>query len=191
MQRMRCILAFASAGVVVLASAPSALACGIERWPEKTLQDRRASLVDFTPRPTSVDALRRKPVRRNPHGFRKAPVETTVYRVRARLIGVLGEDDGDVHLVIASRANRHRTMIVEMPAADCIARASPTARRKMRAARRSFERACGSTAGSFRSLHGTATIDGVGFFDAMHGQRGVAPNGIELHPVTRFRATSC
>jgi hypothetical protein len=61
----------------------------------------------------------------------------------------------------------------------------------MRRARRSFERACGSTAGSFRSLHGTATIDGVGFFDAIHGQRGIAPNGIELHPVTRFRATSC
>jgi len=26
-------------------------------------------------------------------------------------------------------------------------------------------------------------ITGVGFFDYIHGQRGVAPNGIELHPV--------
>lgn len=26
-------------------------------------------------------------------------------------------------------------------------------------------------------------ITGVGFFDYVHGQRGVAPNGIELHPV--------
>ena len=26
-------------------------------------------------------------------------------------------------------------------------------------------------------------ITGVGFFDYLHGQRGVAPNGIELHPV--------
>src|SRR3954466_2657691 len=119
MRRMLLILALASA-VVVLASAPSALACGIERWPEKTLQDRRASLVDFTPRPTSVDVLRRKRVRRDPHGFRKAPVETTVYRVRARLVGVLGEDDGDAHLVIASLANRHRTMIVEIPPQNCI-----------------------------------------------------------------------
>src|SRR3954462_3352206 len=183
MQRMRCILALASAGVVVLASAPSALACGIERWPEKTLQDRRASLVNFTPRPTSVDVLRRKRVRRDPHGFRKGPVETTVYRVRARLVGVLGEDDGDAHLVIASLTNRQRTMIVEIPAESCIGRASRRARTKMRQARRSFERACGSTTGSFRSLHGTATIDGVGFFDAIHGQRGIAPNGIELHPV--------
>src|SRR4051794_11822394 len=120
MRRMRAILAVASA-VVVLASAPSAPACGIERWPEKTLQDRRAALVKFTPKRISVDTLRRKRVRRDPEGFRKAPVETTVYRVRARLIGVLGEDDGDAHLVIASLANRHRTMIVEMPAANCMA----------------------------------------------------------------------
>jgi hypothetical protein len=190
MKRMRFILAVASA-VGLLAAAPDAMACGIERWPEKTLQDRRASLVNFTPKPTSVDLLRRKRVRRDRHGFRNPPVETTVYRVRARLIGVLGEEDGDVHLVIASLTNRRRTMIVEMPSADCIARASRSARAKMRRARRSFERACGSTAGSFRSLHGAATIDGVGFFDAIHGQRGIAPNGIELHPVTRFRATSC
>jgi hypothetical protein len=27
------------------------------------------------------------------------------------------------------------------------------------------------------------SIVGVGFFDVIHGQRGVAPNGIELHPV--------
>ena len=26
-------------------------------------------------------------------------------------------------------------------------------------------------------------ITGVGFFDYIHGERGVAPNGIELHPV--------
>jgi hypothetical protein len=26
-------------------------------------------------------------------------------------------------------------------------------------------------------------MTGVGFFDRIHGQTGVAPNGIELHPV--------
>lgn len=41
--------------------------------------------------------------------------------------------------------------------------------------------------GSFTKLTGTATITGVGFFDFEHGQRGVAPNAIELHPVTGFR----
>jgi hypothetical protein len=32
-------------------------------------------------------------------------------------------------------------------------------------------------------------IKGVGFWDEIHGQTGVAPNGIELHPVLRFRGT--
>jgi len=34
-------------------------------------------------------------------------------------------------------------------------------------------------------------VTGVGFFDFWHGQRGVAPNAIELHPVLGFHATSC
>ncbi len=27
------------------------------------------------------------------------------------------------------------------------------------------------------------TVEGVGFFDFLHGQTGVADNGVELHPV--------
>jgi hypothetical protein len=38
-------------------------------------------------------------------------------------------------------------------------------------------------------LTGTATITGVAFFDVIHGQCGVAPNGIELHPVVKFSGT--
>jgi hypothetical protein len=26
-------------------------------------------------------------------------------------------------------------------------------------------------------------VTGIGFFDFIHGQTGVAPNGVELHPV--------
>jgi hypothetical protein len=52
-------------------------------------------------------------------------------------------------------------------------------------------RSCGPAhAGSFRLLTGTATISGVAFFDVIHGQRGVAPNGIELHPALSFTKTS-
>jgi hypothetical protein len=32
------------------------------------------------------------------------------------------------------------------------------------------------------------TITGVGFFDFYHGQLGMAPNGIELHPVLNIAA---
>ena len=62
----------------------------------------------------------------------------------------------------------------------------------MARARASFVPACGRpSTGFFVTLSGTATISGVGFFDFDHGQRGVAPNAIELHPVLAFSSTSC
>jgi hypothetical protein len=61
----------------------------------------------------------------------------------------------------------------------------------MAAARDAFIAACGPPTGSYRTITGTATVSGVGFFDRIHGQRGVAPNGIELHPVLAFTARSC
>ena len=33
---------------------------------------------------------------------------------------------------------------------------------------------------------GRARVTGVAFFDYDHGQSGVAPNAIELHPMLRF-----
>lgn len=45
-------------------------------------------------------------------------------------------------------------------------------------------RSCGpARTGRFGLLTGTATIIGVALLDVIHGQRGVAPNAIELHPV--------
>jgi hypothetical protein len=81
-------------------------------------------------------------------------------------------------------------MIVEFPASYCTLTAKPVLRRRMQAARLAFIRACGSPSRSeFVQLHGTATITGVGFFDFQHGQSGVAPNAIELHPVLGFAGT--
>ena len=77
-------------------------------------------------------------------------------------------------------------MIAELPSRSCTAGATPKARVKIRRARNAFIAACGSPSSSFRRLSGTATISGVGFFDQIHGQTGVAPNGVELHPVVSF-----
>jgi hypothetical protein len=52
-------------------------------------------------------------------------------------------------------------------------------------------RACGrASASSFTYLRGRAMITGVGPFDFKHGQTGVAPNAIELHPVIGFDLVS-
>jgi hypothetical protein len=62
----------------------------------------------------------------------------------------------------------------------------------MKNARNAFGAACGVPGvSSFTKLKGRATIRGIGFFDFLHGQTGVAPNGIELHPVLRFMDASC
>jgi hypothetical protein len=56
-----------------------------------------------------------------------------------------------------------------------------------------FERECLTLPrGSFVELRGSATLEGVGFFDFFHHQRGFAKsNGIELHPVLNFQSSSC
>jgi hypothetical protein len=79
-----------------------------------------------------------------------------------------------------------KTMIVEFPAKACVA--SSFKRRRIAHARRQFLNDCGSvSSSSWLYLKGRVTITGVGFWDEDHGQTGVAPNAIELHPVLSFK----
>ena len=66
-------------------------------------------------------------------------------------------------------------MIAETPAAYCDHGATLHYRRLMAQARRA-SRTCAR-----------ARVTGVAFFDFDHGQDGVAPNAIELHPILHFR----
>jgi hypothetical protein len=175
------------------ADARAALRCGVERWPVKTLSDRDAGRVDLRPRPTSVIALRGVAhPRRLPPDRRVAPFELRTYRIVALLLAAKREPDRDVHLVVADRRDRSKTMIVELPDVACSGADRSRRRDAMLRARRAFERACGGPPSTgFATLSGTATITGVGFIDFVHGQRGVAPNGVELHPVVRFSTSRC
>jgi Excalibur calcium-binding domain len=124
-------------------SARAAPACGVERWPVKTLSDAMAGWVSFVPHQTSVRALRRlRPPSSLPQDARVRPVETRTYRVHARLVESKLEDDSDFHLVIAD-LRTGGTMIVEFPAVSCTLTAKPVLRRRMQAARLAFIRACG------------------------------------------------
>lgn len=123
--------------------------------------------------------------------------EMQVYRLAGvRLRKMKHEADGDIHLVIADPVTKG-TMIVEFPDKRCLeppfGSTRADARDMMNAARRKLRRRCGAwPSDHFKKLRGTATIDGVAFFDRLHGQSGVAPNGIELHPVLAFtHAKSC
>ena len=167
--------------------------CGVERWDVKTLSDAGAGSVNFTPQPTTVNALRALPAPVVGDSTpRMAGVETTTYTVRAALVEMKLADDKDIHLVIADPADPSHTMIAEFPDVGCAGAVNSAKKGQMQAARAALVSACGSaSSSSFRILTGLATITGVGFFDQIHGQVGVAPNGIELHPVLHFESSDC
>jgi hypothetical protein len=62
----------------------------------------------------------------------------------------------------------------------------------MKYARATLIRSCGTPrTSSFTSLSGTAAINGFGIFNFKHGQHGVAPDAIELHPALGFSSSNC
>jgi hypothetical protein len=175
----------------LVAPPASALKCGVWRWPVKTLSDRAATQVDYIPKTWSVRRLRGldPPSSLSTDTPRIKPVEFTTYRVRAKLVGAVVEDDRDVHLVIRAPASKRKTMIVEFPYVRCNGAKDSKKRAAMKRARVALTNACGSIRTSFVDLKGRVRVTGVGFWDEVHGQTGVAPNGIELHPVLRFTGT--
>ncbi|MGN6796907.1 MAG: hypothetical protein ACTHKS_02025 [Gaiellaceae bacterium] len=151
---------------------------------KKTLTDAGAASVDFTPTLDTVAALRvLDPSSAGPGRPRTTP-ELTTYVVTARLVYAKLEADHDIHLVIQDPTTLG-TMIVEFPDPTCPALVGTPHASEIAAARQAVLRAMGGTYAP--QLFGTAEITGVGFFDLIHGQHGVAPNGIELHPATSFR----
>jgi hypothetical protein len=115
-----------------------------------------------------------------------------LHRVAARLVEMKLEEDRDIHLVIAVPNAPSKTMIVEFPDTTCNGASSSPKKGKMASARAAIIAACGQPSSShFTDLSGRANITGVGFFDIPHGQTGVAPNAIELHPVLKFTAATC
>jgi hypothetical protein len=175
------------------AVADAAPKCGVARWQIKTLSDTLATQVNYKPKATTIRTLRRK----RP-SFKvsmltprlKGTIEMRVWRLRnVRLVDARRSEDRDIHLVIEDTAGR--SMIVEFANPECDGAVASSKRAAMRRARDALIEACGSIPTSFVELQGRATIEGVGFFDEVHGQRGVAPNGVELHPVLRFSSSNC
>lgn len=142
-------------------------ACGVERWTVKTLQDRPHLLAN---RLTTVKYL----VSRRPPSYlpsTRLPFERHIFTVIARVTFVREEADSDYHFILQERGQH---MIAEAPATYCDRGATVKYRRLMAQARQAA-RTCAR-----------ARVTGVAFFDFDHGQDGVAPNAIELHPILHF-----
>ena len=155
--------------------------CGSERWEVKTLADPAAAQISQDAEQTTVDYLRALRPPRRPSA-RVSPVEFQIYEVKAVLVGYKKETDSDFHIVIAEPGKLTHTMVVEIPSPDC----APSNGKDYQEMRDLVEQNFGTAVPRFHRLKIPApiTVQGVGFFDKLHGQTGVAPNGIELHPLT-------
>ena len=156
-------------------------ACGVERWAVKTLSDPDRERVNLQPVEATVEAL---VAFQRPTGLsstrRAARTEVTVYRVEARLLSLFAEADGDYHLALASPRDATITMIAEVPDPRCAGACASSFAGVYARVRQKLMDYLDSRQSVARPL---VRITGVGFFDYLHGQRGVAPNEIELHPV--------
>jgi hypothetical protein len=152
--------------------------CGVERWRVKVVVDADAARIDTTLTRSTVAQLREMPRPLAALSQRRvAPYELTTYRVIAGLREVSRpENDGDLHLLLHDLEDSSKTMIAEVPDSACALGSRHI--REFAAAYRLVQSV---------PRDAIVIVDGIGFFDSLHGQRGVAPNGFELHPILAIR----
>jgi hypothetical protein len=114
-----------------------------------------------------------------PANNRVSPFETTVWTINANLLEYKFEDDSDYHIVLQDASGN--TIIGEIPNPGCVGSGSPFAASIVNARLKFNAMFTAST--SFQFANVPVQVTGVAMFDFLHGQTGVAPNGIELHPI--------
>jgi hypothetical protein len=172
-----------------------------QRWSVKTGADAgAANLVGQNPTATTIASMCALAVPASlPPEARSPGAEETVWQISATLAGYKLESDGDYHLVIAD--DQGNTMIAEIPDPSQLAQGSFFAQ-QITAARQAFDSQFGvqtpakapaagleAAAPALKQASEPVTMIGLGFFDFAHGQDGVAPNAIELHPVISIEFT--
>ena len=178
-------LALASAAAILYGK------CGVERAKVKTSADKDAMRVNFTPEVTTIAVLTALPAptraELTAHSDTRFPAELKTYTVTGYLVGFKLEADEDFHVVLADPSDRTRTMIVEMPSGHCV---PPSLVETSTQLRKSFEKRYGKATPRFRHVLARKLkieVTGIGFFDFLHGQTGVAKNGFELHRVLSWK----
>jgi hypothetical protein len=165
--------------------------CGVERWSVKTGTDPDAAFVDLAnPAPGSILLLGLIPPPPDPPGppanQRVVPQETTVFTFDATMTLYKFEDDVDYHIVLSDEFGN--TLVSEIPSPACVGVGSPFAS-GIASARATFDAKLHAQT-FFQTANLPVRVTGVGFFDFKHGQTGVAPNGIEIHPILDIKFTT-
>jgi len=166
---------------LVLIPSPILAQCGVERWSVKTGTDADVGLINLASSTAQTIVTMRSWTAPNPipANNRVSPFETTQWVLNATLTQYKLESDSDYHLVLSDASGN--TMIAEIPSPSCVGAGSPFGP-GITNSRNQFDARFTATT-SFQTANIPVQIRGVGMFDFLHGQTGVAPNGIEIHPV--------
>jgi Secretion system C-terminal sorting domain len=160
------------------------ITCGVERWAVKTCYDADTVNVNFDNIVPSSIAYQRsltKPTLPSDNTTRLA-VEDTVYSLDCYIVECKLETDQDVHVVISTIGNTSETMVAEIVNPEC-PNIVNTSRYTIFKTLRDWFVATYNPTTSFKSIGVSVHITGVGFFDFLHGQTGIPPNGREIHPI--------
>lgn len=159
--------------------------CGVKRWDVKTLSDFDTTYIDFTHVVNSTvhDQINLpKPIGQNTFRMK---LEDTVYSIECYIIAFKKEtDDKDIHVVIQDPVTKE-TMVAEVISWECMSVKKTSRVQQFKDLDEWFAKYIGipKTKFTYLSKPKLIRLTGVGFFDFFHGQKGMSPNGREIHPV--------
>jgi hypothetical protein len=182
-----------------LALPTTAFLCGVERWKLKTCKDTTVNRLFVhnnindglkTAEHTDIVTLAGLPRPSVLGNTRAATAERKIWVIEATLTDYKEEKgstgDNDYHLAL--KDDDGNAMIAEIPKPTCVTATTPEPLRDMiHKARADFDDRFTVT-GGFKQTQTKVRITGPAMFDIIHGtpQRGVADNGIEIHPVIKI-----
>jgi hypothetical protein len=159
--------------------------CGVKRWSVKTLSDVDTSHINFSR--TVPSSVHRQINLQRPIASPNSRLESedTVYSIFCNIICFKKEkDDKDIHLVIEDPIT-HETMVAELISSQCSSVLHTSRYEQFKALEEWFTAQVHKPTSKFYYLPQPLPvhITGIGFYDFVHGQKGMASNGREIHPI--------
>jgi hypothetical protein len=179
--------AAAAAANVRNADSPSAARCGGALWRLMTLSDSgRASVRLTPPASTTIGAIGKRPSPLPVPTTRRTSFQRQSWEVVAQLT-TFRLERGGIRLVLFD-SNSYMNAVIPTPA--CLS-ARTRARKQIAQVWKQFADECARAKSDWQPLGAIVYVQGVGFWSQrQEGQRGAAPNGAELRPVTGLRIVS-
>ncbi len=155
------------------------------RWDVKTLTDKDAEKINFTPVETTIsELLNIIPEKTIAFSTPRFGAELTTCRVRCYIKKFKEKKDGDIHLEITDIDDNNKIMLAEIPDPECGVAQGSIYSKNFSDDRKMIESFLNK---SGKITSGVYEITGVIFFDRMKEESGSAPSGIEIHPILSIR----